>query len=45
VEGGTVQEKANELYKFVMEIAEGRKTRNEINGFQGMAIFKTGTTL
>ncbi|MBR0034826.1 MAG: UxaA family hydrolase, partial [Synergistaceae bacterium] len=45
VEGGTLQEKSSELYKFVMEIAEGRKTRNEINGFQGMAIFKTGTTL
>lgn len=45
IEGGTLQEKSNELYKFVIEIAEGRKTRNEINGFQGMAIFKTGTTL
>ena len=45
VEGGTLQEKSSELYQFVMEIAEGRKTRNEINGFQGMAIFKTGTTL
>ena len=45
VEGGTLQEKSSELYKFVMDIAEGRKTRNEINGFQGMAIFKTGTTL
>ncbi len=45
VEGGTVQEKSMELFRFVMEIAEGRKTKNELNGFQGMAIFKTGTTL
>ena len=45
VESGTLQERAEDLYKFVMEIAEGKKTRNEINGFQGMAIFKTGTTL
>ena len=45
VDGGTVQEKSGELYRFVMEIAEGRKTKNELNGFQGMAIFKTGTTL
>lgn len=45
VDGGTVQKKSGELYRFVMEIAEGRKTKNELNGFQGMAIFKTGTTL
>ena len=45
VEGGTLQEKSSELYKFVMEVAEGKKTQNENNGFQGMAIFKTGTTL
>ena len=45
VEGGTLREKSSELYKFVMEIAEGRKARNEINNFQGMAIFKTETTL
>ena len=45
VEGGTVKDKGEELFAFVMSVAEGRKTRNEINGFQGMAIFKTGATL
>ena len=45
VESGTIQEKAQELFEFVIETAEGKKTRNEINGFQSMAIFKTGTTL
>lgn len=45
VEGGTIPEKARELFEFVMRVANGEKTRNEINGFQGMAIFKTGATL
>ncbi len=45
VEGGTIAEKGEELFKFVLEIANGKETRNEINNFQGMAIFKTGATL
>lgn len=45
VEEGTIQEKAHELFELVMSVAEGKKTRNEINNFQSMAIFKTGTTL
>lgn len=45
VEGGTLPEKARELFDFVLSVANGKKTRNEINGFQGMAIFKTGATL
>lgn len=45
VNGGTISEKAQELFDFVISVAEGRKTRNEVNGFQSMAIFKTGTTL
>ena len=45
VEGGTIPEKARELFDFVLRVASGEKTRNEINGFQGMAIFKTGATL
>ena len=45
VNGGTISEKAQELFEFVISVAEGKKTRNEINGFQSMAIFKTGTTL
>ena len=45
VEGGTVKEKGKELFRYVLSVAEGKKTRNEVNGFQGMAIFKTGATL
>ena len=45
VESGTIKDKAQELFDFVMTVAEGKKTRNEENGFQSMAIFKTGTTL
>ncbi len=45
VEGGTLPEKARELFDFVLSVANGGKTRNEINDFQGMAIFKTGATL
>ena len=45
VQGGTLPEKARELFEFVKCVASGQKTRNEHNGFQGMAIFKTGATL
>ena len=45
VESGTIKDKAQELFDFVIQVAEGKKTRNEENGFQSMAIFKTGTTL
>ena len=45
VEAGTLPEKARELFDFVLSVANGKKTRNEINNFQGMAIFKTGATL
>ena len=45
VESGTLPEKGRELFDYVLSVANGAKTRNEINGFQGMAIFKTGATL
>ena len=45
VESGTIAEKAQELFDHVICVAEGEKTRNEENGFQSLAIFKTGTTL
>lgn len=45
VESGTLPEKARELFDYVLSVASGKKTRNEINNFQGMAIFKTGATL
>ena len=45
VEGGTLSDRARDLFDFVMAVAGGKRTRNEENGYQGMAIFKTGTTL
>lgn len=45
VHGGTLPDRAADLFKFVLEVASGKKTRNEINGFQGMSIFKNGATL
>ena len=45
VHGGTLHDKALDLFNFVLEVASGKKTRNEINNFQGMAIFKNGATL
>ena len=45
VEGGTLPERARALFDFVLDTANGKRTRNEENGFQGLAIFKTGTTL
>lgn len=45
VHGGNLRERAQDLFNFVLEVASGKKTRNEINGFQGMAIFKNGATL
>ena len=45
VESGTLPEKGRELFDYVLSVANGKKTRNEINNFQGMAIFKTGATL
>ena len=33
------------LYEYVLDVANGSKTRNEINGFREIAIFKDGVTL
>ncbi len=44
-EGGTIHDKARELFDYVLGVANGENTRNELNNFQGMAIFKTGATL
>ena len=35
----------DDLYKFVIDIAEGKKTKNEINGYEEISIFKDGVTL
>ncbi len=35
----------DDLYKFVIEAAEGKKTKNEINAYEEISIFKDGVTL
>lgn len=39
------KELTDELLNFVIEIANGKETRNEINGYREIAIFKDGVTL
>ena len=36
---------AKDLFDYVLRVASGEKTRNEINGFSDIAIFKDGVTL
>ncbi len=40
-----VQEKSEELLKLVVDVANGKQTKNEINGCREIAIFKNGVTL
>ena len=35
----------DELFDYVIEVAEGKKTKNEENGYREIAIFKDGVTL
>jgi len=35
----------DELFEYVIEVAEGRETKNEINGYREISIFKDGVTL
>ncbi len=35
----------DELFEYVIEVAKGRKTRNEENGYREISIFKDGVTL
>ena len=34
-----------EFIDYIVKVANGEKTRNEINEFKGMSIFKSGVTL
>ncbi len=45
VEGGKMDETAEELFQLVLETASGRKVCSEKAGFHDMAIFKQGVTL
>ncbi len=35
----------DDLYNFVVEVAEGRRTKNELHGYREISIFKDGVTL
>ena len=34
-----------DFYNYILSVAEGKKTRNEENGYREIAIFKNGVTL
>ena len=35
----------NELFDYIINVAEGELTRNELNGYREISIFKDGVTL
>lgn len=39
------QSLTDELTEYVLSVASGEKTKNEINGYEEIAIFKDGVTL
>ncbi|HPR78691.1 MAG TPA: UxaA family hydrolase, partial [Candidatus Limiplasma sp.] len=45
LEGNTLDTLTGELTRLVLDTASGRPARNEENGYQGIALFKTGVTL
>ena len=45
LEGKSLEELGRELMALVLEVASGKQTRNEENGFRDLAIFKQGVTL
>ena len=45
VEDGTVAQRGQELFDYVLEVASGREVKAEQSGFHDMAIFKQGVTL
>ena len=45
LDGMTLDELGGELTDLVLAVASGAQTRNEINGFHDLAIFKQGVTL
>jgi altronate hydrolase len=44
-DGVSTEEVTGDLVKFVLETASGRQTRNEVNGYREIAIWKEGVTL
>ena len=35
----------NELFDYIIKVAEGEKTKNELHGYKEISIFKDGVTL
>ncbi len=44
-EDGSMDEESERLFRYVLEVASGRKVRSEEAGYHDMAIFKQGVTL
>ncbi len=45
VEGVSMDDLSAEFIDYILEVASGKKTQNEINGYREIAIFKSGVTL
>ncbi|MCW3785300.1 UxaA family hydrolase [Plebeiibacterium sediminum] len=45
VDGVSMDDLSKEFIDLLLEIASGKKTKNEINGYREIAIFKSGVTL
>ena len=45
LEGKTMDQLTEELMDYVVSVASGEKTKNEIHGYEEISIFKDGVTL
>ncbi len=45
IEGVSMEELTDEFFGFICEVASGKETRNEINGYREISIFKDGVVL
>ncbi len=45
VEGMSMDDLSSEFIDYILEVASGKQTKNEINGYREIAIFKSGVTL
>ncbi len=45
IEGVSMDELTDEFFEYICEVASGKETRNEINGYREISIFKDGVVL
>jgi len=45
LEDATIDKTAEDLFKYIIDVCEGKKTKNEINEYREISIFKDGVTL